>query len=204
MTPSKASHRLVQPISKEARHDFILRPGAFFWRAGRLHVGYAWLSSMHHGDKPFWDPIPVKVGTIIETVSGFYQFTGVLREGPPYKRQYAQLQFAYLYRPDDSRYGFIKNRIDQGEIPIHEKYVLEPNTYMEAQWLSRGALLHKFGATGQNLERFIQRQKPLVAMRRAVSKKLRAVLDELYGSVRDRERMIRRFALKPQSCNSAR
>lgn len=184
--------RLIQPILEEPGWVGILRPGAFFWTAGRLYVGYARLSTLHHDEEPMWDPVPVEVNTIIETRGGFYQFTGIMREGSPYHRAYAQLQFAYAYTPDDYGDGFLKKRIDQGMIPIHEKYVLAPDTYIETQWLST-ALLHKTGRNGRNYERKILRCKPIADMRK-VGRKLRNQLEREFCDVENRDLMIDRFA----------
>jgi hypothetical protein len=140
-----------------------------------------------------WDCRPVKPGTIIETRGGFYQFTGIQQEGKPYWRQYATLQFAYLYRPDDTGNGFLRKKIDQGSIEIHEKYTLAPETYLEAQWLS-DALLHKSYRSGRKLEPKILRQTPIDAMRR-VGRKLRDDMEDLFSNVADRKRMIEKFAV---------
>ena len=185
--------RLRQPIHQPDGWCFILRPGAFFWTAGRLYVGYAQLSCLHQGEEPMWDCRPVKPGTIIETRGGFYQFTGIQQEGKPYWRQYATLQFAYLYRPDDTGNGFLRKKIDQGSIEIHEKYTLAPETYLEAQWLS-DALLHKSYRSGRKLEPKILRQTPIDAMRR-VGRKLRDDMEDLFSNVADRKRMIEKFAV---------
>ncbi len=187
--------RLKQLLRQEDGWVGILRPAAFFWTAGRLYVGYSLLSTLHHDEPPLWDPQPVKLGTIIETRAGFYQFTGILREGEPYRRQYAQLQFAYFYRPDDFGDGFLRKQIDQGSIAVHEKYVLAPNTYMEAQWLST-ALLHKSWRNGRNLERQIQRSEPVSGMRKG-NRKLRSDLETQFSDIEDRERMIAQFAAQP-------
>ena len=185
--------RLIQPILQEDGWVGILRPGAFFWTAGRLYVGYARLSTLHHDEEPMWDPVPVEPGTVIETRGGFYQFTGIMREGSPYHRQYAQLQFAYAYRPSDFGDGFLKKEIDQGMIPIHEKYVLGPDTYVESQWLST-SLLHKSGRNGRNYERKILRNKPIAGMRE-VERKLRDQLEAEFSDVAERDRMIAQFAI---------
>jgi hypothetical protein len=197
MTKAKLPDRLLQPIDDKDAWCFILRPAAFFWTAGRLYVGYARLSCLHHDEEPLWDPTPVPQGVIIETCAGFYQLTGVLIEGAPYRRQYAQLQFAHLYRPDDYGSGFLRKQIDQGAFPIREQYVLAPNTYLEAQWLS-DALLHKSRRDGRNFERKILRHESLTAMRQ-VEPALRKQMEDLFGTVADREKMIRRFAAKSLS-----
>lgn len=193
--------RLRQPIHVNDNYGtrssggmmFILRPGVFYWTVNRLYVGYAWLSVLHADEAPAWDTRPVPVGTIIETRAGFYQFTGILQEGEPYRRQYAQLQFAYSYRPDDFGDGFLKKPVDQGEIIIHEKYVLAPETYLEAQWLS-GALLHKKYPPIRTLERRIRRSPTLDAMRN-VAQHDRDKMEHQFSAPADRERLIALYAV---------
>jgi|GEM_PF-2134408 len=112
----------------------MLRPGAFYWHAGRLYVGYGWLSSFHAGEEPVWDPQPVPRNAVVETCMGYYHFSNMFVEGPPYFRTYAELSLRYLYQRSDWGSGFLKKKIDQGTIDVREKIVLPPNCYLEYQW----------------------------------------------------------------------
>jgi len=174
---------------------FILRPAAFYWTTGKLFVGYSRMSALHHEEAPLWDPEPVPVGTIIETRAGFYQFTQIQQEGQPYRRKYANLQFAYLYRPNDFGDGFLKKEIDQGSIEIHEKYVLAPGVYLEAQWLA-SALLHKQRPRDEYLERKILNDWPVHEMRSCPDvDRDREMMEEGYSNPEDREAMIAKYAV---------
>ncbi|MBI2030395.1 hypothetical protein HYT05_02125 [Candidatus Kaiserbacteria bacterium] len=122
------------PESRSGGWTQMLRPGAFYFHAGRLYVGYGWLSTFHEGEEPVWDPDPVPLHAVIETCNGYYHFSSVFAEGPPYFRRYAELSVRYICRPDDFGSGFLKKKIDQGRIDIHEKLVLPPDYYLEYQW----------------------------------------------------------------------
>jgi len=171
----KRRKRILQPVdladgkchprSRESGWQVMLRPGAFFWHAGRLYVGYGWLSTFHPDEDPVWDPEPMPLDAVIETCLGYYHFSNVFSEGPPYFRKYAQLNVHYLLKPDDFGWGFLKKRIDQGTIPVNEQFVLPPDCYLEIQWNADSSLCDKRYENGRNLERKIRRAPSLETMR---------------------------------------
>lgn len=121
-------------------NDFvtIFRPGAFFFHAGRLYIGYGWLSSFHVGEGVMWDPVPVPLGAAVETCRGYFHFLKILEEGPPYFRKYAVLALRQTHYPDDFGDGFLKKKIRQGVIHVREQFVLPSHCYFEVQWGSGG------------------------------------------------------------------
>lgn len=112
----------------------MLRPGAFYWHAGRLYVGYGWLSSFHEGEEPVWDPVPVPLNAVVETCNGYYHFSNMFMEKGPYFRKFAEISMLYVHKPHDSDNGFLKKKTDQGTIAINEKVVLPPDYCVEYQW----------------------------------------------------------------------
>ena len=127
---------IVQPIQDEARLCYVMRPAAWFWRAGKLYVGYDDGDGHTQGNQPHWDPQPVPVGAQVETCGGIYRFEKVLTEGAPYFRQYAVLSFRYNYYPNDRRLSSQK-RLDQGKVVMLEQMVLDPDCFLEWQRPSR-------------------------------------------------------------------
>lgn len=160
--------RIPQPADtgRKSGWSTIYRPGAWFFHAGRLYVGYGRLSTFHPGEEPMWDPETVPVGAIVETCSGEYCFKKIIEEGPPYFRKYAVLSFRYYYCPDDFGWGFLKRKIDQGKFLLEEQVVVPSDCYLEYQWnVGACSLLARKGvggyASGKNLERKILRAPSL-------------------------------------------
>ena len=138
MTRKKSS---LVSIPQPIKQGFMLEVGALFWRgSGRLYIGYAPLSVMHDDDEPVWDPVPIPVNAIVETCGGYFQLSNIFQEGPPYFRKYAEVRVGQIYKPRDYGDGFLKQKINQGEIPICEQFVLRPNCLVRYQWQSRMVL----------------------------------------------------------------
>lgn len=116
----------------------VLRPGAFYWHAGRLYVGYSWLSTLHEGEEPVWDPKPVPENAVVETCRGYYHFSGMFVEKAPYFRKYAELSVRYIHEPSDYGDGFLKKQIDQGRFDFRENIIIPPDYYVEYQWHGGG------------------------------------------------------------------
>lgn len=126
------------PLSREDGWvGSMLRPGAFYWHAGRLYVGYGWLSSFHEGEEPVWDPKPVPLGAVAETCNGYYHFSNMFVEGAPYFRKYAELSVRYIHKTHDGPNGFLKKEVVQ-TTEINERIVLPPDYFLEYQWHGGG------------------------------------------------------------------
>lgn len=166
-TTRKRRKVILQPAINDRGFCTILRPGAFFSVEGRLYVGYGWLSSFHADEKPVWDPEPVPLNGIVETCHGFYHFSKLLSEGPPYFRKYVQLTHVYNKPPGDwSRDLFVKKGADRGVVPVREQVVLPSGTYLEYQWGggfggSEELLNRKYVGDWRAFERFIRKQPSL-------------------------------------------
>ena len=104
----------------------MLRPGAFYWHAGRLYVGYGWLSTLHKGEEPVWDPQPVPLDAVVETCRGYYHFSNMFVENAPYFRKYAELTMRHIHKTRDDPRGFFKREIIQ-TTAIRAKIVLLPD-----------------------------------------------------------------------------
>ena len=152
------------PLSRN-EYVHILRPCALLFHAGRLYVGYNWLSLFHVGEEPVWDPTPVPLGAVIETCSGYFHFRKILTEGPPYFRKYCELALRYVHTPNDFGCGFLKKEIRQGEIPVCEQFVLPQSFCMEIEWMGCTPFCNKYWVNGRNVERRIRRSPSLSIMR---------------------------------------
>lgn len=126
-----------------------MRPCAFFWRAGKLYVGYARDGKLHRpNEKPVWDPMPVELGTYIDTKHGYYHFERVYEDRSRYFRKFAVVRFHCVYRPGEDAQklkrvvscqhanGYDYVSPDHGIIPIDETFTFHPNCYLEHQWFS--------------------------------------------------------------------
>ncbi len=110
------------PRSRAGGWNSMLRPAVFYWHAGRLYVGYGWLSSFHPNEEPVWDPKPVPQNAVVETCKGYCHFSNVQRETELYSPKYAELSMYHIHKTKD------------GPTDIREKIVLPPNHYLEYQW----------------------------------------------------------------------
>lgn len=183
---------LRRPIIHENGWSFILSPRCFYWARGRLYVGYNYLSRLHPDEEPLWDPIPVKPYTVIEAMGGFFQLTQVQEEKGPYYRKWARLESHMVIQPCDYGDGFLKKRINQGEIEVHNAYTLEPETMLRFEHEWDRTIISRW--IEPSLIRKIERSKSLVPMR-AYNRKDRTTLDELFpGMIKNRARMIREYA----------
>jgi len=121
------------PLSDTDSGGRMLRPGAFYWHAGRLYVGYGWLSTFHESEEPVWDPNPVPLGAVVETCRGYYHFSDMFVENAPYFRKYAELTVRHIHKTHDGPNGFLKKEVIQ-TTDIREKIVLPPDYHLEYQW----------------------------------------------------------------------
>lgn len=161
--------------------DFILRPAAFFWYAGQLYVGYAYLSCLHHDEEPCWDPVPVPLGATIDASLGYYSFKEVIQgQG---RRSFAVLEShdldrAHWYnrpRKNGSWYLQITDQTPR----LCERFVLEPGMVLKVQRRTSSIplLLKTWG--GRDCYRRVQRSPSMEAMRN-VDPKLRKEMETLY------------------------
>lgn len=160
---------------------FILRPAAFLWYAGKLYVGYAFLSCLHHDEEPCWDFVPVPVGATIDASLGYFRFKEVIQgQG---RRSYAVIEYhdlARMGRYFSKRHGTtIQPHVTKSTPRLHEQFVLEPGIILYCQRLTSSIplLLKKWG--GRDAFRRVMRSPSMEAMRN-VDPKLRKEMETLY------------------------
>ncbi|MBP7133761.1 hypothetical protein KBA73_00945 [Patescibacteria group bacterium] len=184
--------RLRQPIhcdkngpkGEDAGHQaFILRPGAFFYYAGKLYVGYAWCSRMHLGEKPMWDPTPVPLGATIDTSMGYYKFAKILKpsEGPGCNKTFAVLRFTHVIemrdwwpKPRPKNWATLPENVR-----VKQELVIPSGYYLEHQWLGYPHLdLHPH-LNPRRLRRVID-ASPAMQQMRDVHPALRRSMERMY------------------------